>query len=154
MFLVSRLYPPRLSSHSNGNALHASSIFSIYSVTLPSPLRVLADVAVPTIDELANEFIRLNLSKWASQCKVTVLLVWSCREMKRIVQNSTIFVNIWRLCNCVLFLCVVLICEVKPVYCECDLVTWILPFISFNPTTKKCPWSSSCVWGKSRRLRE
>jgi hypothetical protein len=27
--------------------------------------------------------------------------------------------------------------EVKPVCCERDLVTWTLPFVSFNPTTKK-----------------
>ena len=52
---------------SNVNSSHASSIFCIYSVTLPSPFRVPADVALPTIDELANEFIRLNLRRWASR---------------------------------------------------------------------------------------
>ena len=38
--------------------------------------------------------------------------------------------------NCLLFLWVALICEVKPVYCESDLVTLTFPFVSFNPATK------------------
>jgi hypothetical protein len=38
-----------------------------------------------------------------------------------------------------LFLCVILTCEVKPVYCEGDFATWMLPFFSFNPASKKCP---------------
>jgi hypothetical protein len=37
--------------------------------------------------------------------------------------------------NCI-FLCVILIGEVIPMYCERDLVTWTLPFVFFNPTTK------------------
>ena len=49
-----------LSSRSNDNASYISSTSCTCSVTLRSPpLLVLDDVALPIIDELANEFFRL-----------------------------------------------------------------------------------------------
>ena len=68
---------------------------------------------------------------------MAVLLAWSCRDMKCILQSCT------SICEYMLdvelravSVCYSDIYEVKPVCCERDLVTWTLPFFSLNPTTK------------------
>jgi hypothetical protein len=75
------------SNPSNGNATHTSFISSTCSATLPSP-PLPARVATPIIDDLTNEFIRLNLGKWASRMKVAVLLACLCYKAKCVLQNS------------------------------------------------------------------
>jgi hypothetical protein len=129
-----------LSSRSNGNASYISSTFCTCSVSLRSPpLLVLDDVALPIIDEIANEFFRL-FKQVNNEWKMAVLLVRSCREMKCFLQNSASICEYLKDMKLhAISVYVISICEVKPVYCESDLVTWTLPFVSFNPATKKWP---------------
>jgi len=49
------------------------------------------------------------------------------------------------MCNCIPFLCVVLMREVTPVYCERNPLIRILLIVSFNRARKKWPWSST-LW--------
>ena len=71
---------------------------------------------------------------------MAVVLAWSCREMKCVLQNSASICEYLKDVKLhAISVCVISICEVKPVYCESDLVTWTLSFVSFNPTAKKWP---------------
>jgi hypothetical protein len=148
---------PWPSSHSSKTMTHRSFMSSISSVTIPSPAHHLpVHAAVPILDELTNEFIRLNLSKWTSQWKMAVLLEWCCREVKRILQNTC------SACVCD-YMNAVELHDISVCYSDVwskTSVFWTsfgamdVDFLIFQPSNEKWPWSSSCVWGKGRRLRE
>ena len=146
-------YPhPRPSSQAMGYCLIFRPFLPFAVLHSPSPFLhpPTAYVAVPIIDELVNEYIRLNLVKWTRLWKMAVSIAWPCRKIQCVLQYCAFMCEYMRrMWNCMLFVWVILICEVKAVHCTREMVTWTLPFVFFNPTTTKWPWRSSCVWGKA-----